>query len=165
MFVYEARFGIKGNNAHALGIRLGPRWSPAFKKDCALKGTSRVFIRAISPFEERRNCESEPTDFTPRRGGKMYPSLGSIFSKNSRRFEQGSREIKEKKEKVADSRAYTVYRGEEFLPAACSRGSVVRRERQDEDDLRPFNEMRSRGSLRIRRRIGKNLRGFVTCRV
>lgn len=79
MFVYEARFGIKGNNAHALGIRLGPRWSPAFKKDCALKGTSRVFIRAISPFEERRNCESEPTDFTPRRGGKMYPSLGSIF--------------------------------------------------------------------------------------
>lgn len=95
----------------------------------------------------------------------MYPSLGSIFSKNSRRFEQGSREIKEKKEKVADSRAYTVYRGEEFLPAASSRGSVVRRERQDEDDLRPFNEMRSRGSLRIRRRIGKNLRGFVTCRV
>lgn len=41
----------------------------------------------------------------------------------------------------------------------------MRRERQDEDDLRPFNEMRSRGSLRIRRRIGKNLRGFVTCRV
>lgn len=108
---------------------------------------------------------SQPT-LHPAEGVKCIHRLARFFSKNSRRFEQGSREIKEKKEKVADSRAYpyTVYKGEEFLPAACSRGSVVRRERQDEDDLRPFNEMRSRGSLRIRRRIGKN-RGFVTCRV
>lgn len=69
----------------------------------------------------------------------------------------------EKKENSRIRERVSVY-GVEEEKNFCPRGSVVRRERQDEDDLRPFNEMRSRGSLRIRRGIGKN-RGFVTCRV
>lgn len=138
-------------------------------KDCALKGTSRVFIRAIScSFEETRNYENEwtcvPLILPPSKGVKMYPSLSSIFSKNSKKVHARLRKREKKKNARIRERICVRYPGEEFLPAACSRGSVVRRERQDEDDLRPFNEMRSRGSLRIRRRIGKN-RGFVTCRV
>lgn len=107
---------------------------------------------------------SQPT-LHPAEGVKCIHRLARFFRRTRGGSSKVHARLRKKKEKVADSRAYTVYRGEEFLPAACSRGSVVRRERQDEDDLRPFNEMRSRGSLRIRRRIDKNLRGFVTCRV
>lgn len=116
MFVYEARFGIKGNNAHA------PRYPPrpavvaeAFEKDCALKGTSRVFIRAVSCLEERRNCESERSlPYTlPRRGGKTYVHGFFSFRRTRERFAR-------EKRKFADSRARICIRcrrGEEFLPA------------------------------------------------
>lgn len=62
---------------------------------------------------------------------------------------------------------YTVSRRRRIFARGRLLVGLARREREGEardgDDLRPFNEMRSRGSLGIRRGIGKN-RGFVTCR-
>lgn len=107
---------------------------------------------------------SQPT-LHPAEGVKCIHRLARFFPRTRGGSSKVHARLRKKRKKSRIRERICTRYTEEFLSAACSRGSVVRRERQDEDDLRPFNEMRSRGSLRIRRRIGKNLRGFVTCRV
>lgn len=90
-------------------------YPPSGIKDCALKGSSRVFIRS-----GRRNYEKRvllPSILPPPRG-KMRRILW-IFRRNRKELEKG----KERKELWREPvYLYTVSREEEFLPAACSLG-------------------------------------------
>lgn len=63
---------------------------------------------------------SQPT-LHPAEGVKCIHRLARLFSKNSRRFEQGSREIKEKKEKFESVSVHGIQRRRIFARGLFAR--------------------------------------------
>lgn len=103
MFVYEARFGVKGNNAHAPNARARVSIYPRGIKDCALKGSSRVSLSVRGEEITRSACP----DFTPAERVKRIHRILSIFRRNRRKeFEKlGER----RKEKIVESLRAPIY--------------------------------------------------------